>query len=451
MKDRPERRTYRRSPGRQYGYEYDPLRTQNTGGQNQRLDTSSLNGQRPATEDSTTRTTGRISGPLAPRPDPRRTRQLIRQSIIASKSRSALLEAPQAPDTDMLGESPFPGRQQDTDEDRTLFRNRHPQSPRSGRLPASNEPRFTDLDPDEDVDEQWGDEPGDIDPDQGYDYDEEEEPLESRFGYGGAPQRRSPASRSLGPRPARSSYLPAPADPVDRVRRTAPPVYDDDLYEEYDLDDEPQVERRKKKKGGLTRRKLLLGIGAVAVGGGAIAAYEYGPKLPQELSNVGSNIEHQIQDAFNRGVAAGAEAARKEIISSLESLEGVSLDAAIGAARLTRMAYDVFVSPIVTFASTVVGDVLSVALKTVNTARGWLKYYGQGNATLDAFAVVLQSWVNNAAKMPKQIQSITDSDLDGATSYLNGLKQKIQQEQAKLNNGQHTTPTPTPTKTKPHS
>src|SRR6202043_1744118 len=107
---------------------------------------------------------------------------------------------------------------------------------------------------------------------------------------------------------------------------------------------------------------------------------------------------------------------------------------AVGAAKLTRVAYDVFVSPIVTFASTVVGDVLSVALKTVQTANGWLKYYGQSNATLESFIVVLQSWVSNAQKMPKQLKSITDSDLDGATTYLKGLQQKILDEKAKLNN-----------------
>ncbi len=43
--------------------------------------------------------------------------------------------------------------------------------------------------------------------------------------------------------------------------------------------------------------------------------------------------------------------------------------------------------------------------------------------------------------MPKKVQSITDSDLDGALSYLRALQRKIQEEQAQLN-GQ-TTPTPT--------
>ncbi|HWS84006.1 MAG TPA: hypothetical protein VN207_07075, partial [Ktedonobacteraceae bacterium] len=56
-----ERRSYRKSPGRQYGYDYDPLRSQ-----------SGLTASKP-------------DGLLVQRPDPRRTRQFLRQSIIASK------------------------------------------------------------------------------------------------------------------------------------------------------------------------------------------------------------------------------------------------------------------------------------------------------------------------------------------------------------------------------
>jgi len=35
IEDRSERRMYRKSPGRQYGYEYDPLRSQSLNGYNQ--------------------------------------------------------------------------------------------------------------------------------------------------------------------------------------------------------------------------------------------------------------------------------------------------------------------------------------------------------------------------------------------------------------------------------
>ena len=189
-------------------------------------------------------------------------------------------------------------------------------------------------------------------------------------------------------------------------------------------------------------------IGAVAVGGTAVAAYELVPRLPQALEQAGTNIEHEVQDAFNRGLAAGGEAVRKEFINSLDTLEGVSLDAAIGAARLTRIAYDVFVSPLVTLAATIADDFLSALLAALTQARKWLTAINADNASLAALQAVLQNWVSQAKNMPKKLQTITETDLDGAQAYLRALQRKIQEEQAKLN-GQGTTPPPAPT-TKPN-
>lgn len=93
MKDRFERKAYRRSPGRQYGYDYDPLGGQKQIGSSQsgRANTS-LPGERwPSRDDSNSQGVSRSSGQLAPRPDLRRTRQLLRQSILASKSHATAL------------------------------------------------------------------------------------------------------------------------------------------------------------------------------------------------------------------------------------------------------------------------------------------------------------------------------------------------------------------------
>src|SRR5712692_8094408 len=87
-KDRYERRTYRKSPGRQYGYDYDPLRSQRTGtSQSGRLDASTTGDPWLSRGEANNRS----SGQLAQRPDPRRTRQLLRQSILAGKSHSTPL------------------------------------------------------------------------------------------------------------------------------------------------------------------------------------------------------------------------------------------------------------------------------------------------------------------------------------------------------------------------
>ena len=425
--DRSERKMYRKSPGRQYGYEYDPLRGQNLTGYNQ----PGRSGASMQSDETTSRGDRRTSGSLAPRPDPRRTRQLLRQNIIASKSKSAPLD--DSGDSELDDRYALPDEDQEIygrrEVDTTLYSNRRL---RSTQLASPVHERYID-DVGEEYEEPWADEEMQqyVDPDLGY--EEDEDPLAHRLAYPVSPR-------------AKSTGLRVQPEPSERGRqRIAPLDYDEDEQEE------APAGRKEKKKKRFSRRKLLLG--AVVVGGGAVAAYELVPRLPQALEQAGSNIEHQLQDAFNRGLAAGEEAVRKEFINSLDALEGVSLEAAIGAAKLTRTAYDVFVSPLVTLAATVADDFLTVILNALTTARRWLVQINADNSTLAALQTVLQSWVSQVSNMPKKIQTITETDLDGAQAYLRGLQRKLQEEQAKLN-GQGTTPTPkstpAPTSTPPH-
>src|SRR5258708_774330 len=153
-----------------------------------------------------------------------------------------------------------------------------------------------------------------------------------------------------------------------------------------------------------------------------------------------ANVEHKLQQAFQNGVTAGADAARKELLNGLDTLEGFSLEGAIEAAKLTRVAYDVFISPLLTLAANVADDFLIVTLNALIAGRHWLQQINEDSPTLAALQTVLQSWVNQAHDMPKKVQTITETDLDGAQAYLRALQREIQNEQAKLN-GQ-VTPTP---------
>jgi hypothetical protein len=426
IEDRPERRMYRKSPGRQYGYQYDPLHSQSLSRYSQqgRSDASVQNESWDGHDETGSRSNHRTSGPLAPRPNPRRTRQLLRQNIIASKSKSALLDDTGQLDPELRGRYALPDEDPEMYErevDPILYSNHR--YPRTSQL-LSPPPPEQYVEEEFDEEQLAGEELQDMDPDLGYDEYEEYDPLANRLPYTESPRARSTALRVQPEIPERGRRYSAPLD--------------------YDVEEQEEVpaRRKQKKKKGLSRRKLL--IGAVAVGGGAVAAYELVPHLPQALEQAGTNIEHQLQDAFNKGLAAGGEAVRKELINSLDTLEGVSLDAAIGAARLTRVAYDVFVSPLVTLAATIADDFLSALLGALTTARRWLNSIQADNPTLAALQAVLQSWVNQIQNMPKKLQTITDTDLDGAQTYLRALQQKIQEEQAKLN-GQGTTPTPAPT------
>jgi hypothetical protein len=289
---------------------------------------------------------------------------------------------------------------------------------------AEREPIETQEDTWEDV--------GDVDPDLGY---EESISLNGDMGY------REEQPRYVSQRPVRTRQ----GRPVQSVR----PIevegdYYDDEYDDYYEEEvrRPPAQRRDKKRK-ISRRGLLIGATVVAIGGAGAAAYEVAPKLPQVVGTAAQNVEQQVQEAFQRGMAQGADNVRKEFITALEDMEGFTLNGAIAAAKLTRVAYDVFVSPLVQFGSTITGDFLNAMLKAVKTARGWLAQIYMDNPTMIAIQKVLEAWVSKVSSMPKQLNAIADTDLDGAQSYLTALKAKIAQEKAKLNNPQ-VTPTPQP-------
>src|SRR6266567_2770148 len=380
--DRSEKRTYRRSPGRQYGYEYDPLRSQplTDNGQSGRSGTSPIS--EPLSgflKDTDSLGPRRSSGPLASRPTPRRTRQLLRQQILSTKKAGTAEDTGQL-DQDINTDYDFADEDQDVYEDDVTQR---PPLRRSGTIQSYPVPSRRPVRIDEDR----------VERPLPSRYEKELEYLDPDMGYEDEPDL-------LADRMSPSAAAPVPL--VERGRRRSMPLAEPDTYEE---EEERQERKQKRKKGFLSRRKLL--------------------------------------------VAAGGEAVRKELINGLDTLEGVSLEGAIGAAKLTRVAYDVFVNPIVTLTSTIADDFLSALLGSLTTARKWLAQINADNTTLVALTSVLQNWVDQAHNMPKKLQTITDTDLDGAQAYLKALQRKIQNEQAKLN-GQSPTPTPNATGTPKH-
>src|SRR6266567_3171471 len=298
-KDRSGRKGYRKSPGRQYGYDYNPLRGQSRSGQSQsgRSRTSTPGERQAAFEDSPGTGASRPGGygglELAPRPDPRRTRQLMRQSILASKAKTALSGEQEEAQDERADQHEYK-----EPEEISRYSNRYPRGNRPARLRAPSQALYDSGNLDREAEEAELEEPEFVDPDSGID------PLERQLAY-----------------PELSTRRPEERGVVAR-RNELPEEYDDD-YEEV----RPRVRRRVKEKN-LSRRRLLVGLGAIAVGGAAVAAAAYElPKVPQAINNAGTNIEHQIQDAFNRGFNSGADAVRKEFITALDQLEGISLDA----------------------------------------------------------------------------------------------------------------------------
>ncbi len=413
-KDGSERKLYRKSPGRQYGYDYDPLQN-GTGrsGQNR-----GAQGERATDENAS----NRVSTQLVQRPDLRRTRQLTRKNILASKGRS--VGEGEEQEEQLLEEETYerPTRRsiEDEQEDDLSYRGR---PIRSGDLAAPHLPstrQLIETGDEEDEEGEWQDYQG-VDPDADY---EDPDPMDVRMGYIEA----SPRSAAFSPRASvRTRYI----EPEE-----------DDYEDVYEDEQRRQPRRRNNNKSKVSRRKLLFGLGATAVGG--VAAYELVPRIPGAVNGAASNIEHQLEDAFNKGVAQGADNARKELLTALQNLEGFTLDGAINAAKLTRVAYDVFVSPIIKFGAAVTGDFLGGMVRAIKTARGFLAGAYMDNPTLQAVQHVLESWVTQVSNLPKQLDAITDTDLDGAQMYLKALEQKIKDEQAKMNKNGSSTPAPAP-------
>jgi hypothetical protein len=476
-KDHLERRTYRKSPGRQYGYDYDPLRSQ-----------SGVSGEGSYKSQSGA-SASRSGAILANRPDARRTRQLMRQSIIASKrgndedaERMEFSDQEYSEQHDnpvparasrrhvLHRESPEPRSARITSQviepDQPRRSRRYAATGSIGRHRTLHEPQLPPnnalLVSESGYAEQWHD-LASVDPDLRREeklsahpddrYDNETFDYEDAYAYDLAArydQDESPA------RPSRSSTVARERSPElheeiyePELDSSARLYTDEDADYDYEYEyeeDRASVSRSRKRK----KSSLLFGAGIVAAGAAGVAVYEAVPKIPQAVGNV----EQQVQDAFNRGVTQGANQARKELIDGLESIEGYTLDGAIGAAYLTRIAYDVFVSPVVHFGSVLTGNFLNGMLSAFKTARGLLAGIYQDNATLVAIQKVLESWVSQVNQLPKQLDAITDADLDGAQAYLRALQRQINTEKAQLNNPKATPAaqpkaTPTPSAKKP--
>src|SRR5215813_2497549 len=230
-KDRSGRKGYRKSPGRQYEYDYNPLRGQSRSGQSQsgRSQASRPGERQAAFEDSPSRSASRSGGygglELAPRPDPRRTRQLMRQSILASKAKTALYGEQEEEARDERAEQ----HEYEEQEEISGSSNRYPRSNRTARPRAPSRALYDVGNPDSEPEEVELEEPGFEDPDIGID------PLERQLAYPELSTRR-PEGRGVVVR-----------------RDELPEEYDDyDYYEE----DRPRV-RRKTKEKNLSRRRLL--------------------------------------------------------------------------------------------------------------------------------------------------------------------------------------------------
>ena len=163
------------------------------------------------------------------------------------------------------------------------------------------------------------------------------------------------------------------------------------------------LQRHQQPKKPRVGRRVFFATAATATvcGAGALAA----PKLIPVL-------ESKAQDM-----------ARAALLSELGNLEGVSLDAAIRAAELTRMAVQIIVLPLARFVALVGSGAFAALGKALELAHNALAALRLDTSALDAFRAVVTGWQRGVTSLPIALDAYTTADIDSGERYLRTLKQ----------------------------
>lgn len=180
----------------------------------------------------------------------------------------------------------------------------------------------------------------------------------------------------------------------------------------------PPADQKKSGSGGkIARRALLAGVGV----GACVAGVELAPTA---LKKLGEFTQAEVQDAFSAGVDSG----RKALLEELSQIEGLTIDGAIGAAELTRLAVKFIVLPVSRLISTIEGGALDALHSAVQSAKANLAKINVHIALLDGIEQMLGDWRDNVNQLPTTLDKYANADIDSAESYLKALQKKIAQE-----------------------
>jgi hypothetical protein len=124
------------------------------------------------------------------------------------------------------------------------------------------------------------------------------------------------------------------------------------------------------------------------------------------------------------------EAERAALLAELAHVEGISLNAAIQAAELTRAAVETIVLPLARFVATVGNGALGLLLAAIDAARAALAVVHAPTTILDQFRAVVASWQAGVTILPIALDAYLTADITSAESYLRALKRMMEREQA---------------------
>lgn len=160
----------------------------------------------------------------------------------------------------------------------------------------------------------------------------------------------------------------------------------------------------------LGRRAFLAVATAGVCGAGVVAAPRVAPF-----------VEDRIHQAELNAVSG-----------EISHLEGVSLDAAIQAAEITRAAVQIIVLPAARLVAAVGDGGLGLVLHSLDIAHAALSFAHAPTTPLDDLRAVVASWQQGMTALPIALTSYTTADITSAEVYLKALKSQV----ARANDGE---------------
>jgi hypothetical protein len=113
--------------------------------------------------------------------------------------------------------------------------------------------------------------------------------------------------------------------------------------------------------------------------------------------------------------------------AALGELEGVSIDAALEAAEITRAAVEVIVVPVANLVVLLGSGALGLLLGTLEAAHNALAFVHASTTEVDQLHGVIASWQAGITKLPIALNTYATADITSAETYLRALKKMVQQ------------------------
>jgi hypothetical protein len=112
--------------------------------------------------------------------------------------------------------------------------------------------------------------------------------------------------------------------------------------------------------------------------------------------------------------------------AAVGELEGISIDAALEAAEITRAAVQVIVLPVANLVALLGSGALDVLLGALQLAHTALGFIHASTEAVDQLHTVVASWKAGLTKLPIVLSAYSSADIGSAEAYLRALKKQVQ-------------------------